>query len=179
MAKHSKWSKVKNYKGAADAKRGAVFTRLGRAITVAVRDGGADPEFNFRLRSAIDQALAGNMPKDNIERAIKKGTGEIASDQIDEVTYEGYGPGGAAVLVEALTDNRHRTSGNIKHAFSAHGGNLGATGSVQWIFEKCDGEWSAKYPLTLDDAQKESLTALLEALDDDEDVSAVFTNADL
>src|SRR5512142_200488 len=136
MSKHSKWSKVKHYKGAADAKRAAVFTKMARVITVAAREGGGDPNFNFKLRSAIDQALEANLPKDNIDRAVKKGTGEIASDRIEEVLYEGFGPGGVAILVEALTDNRNRTSSNVKHAFSVHGGNMAGSGAVQWMFER-------------------------------------------
>ncbi|MEY4722523.1 MAG: hypothetical protein RLZZ324_36 [Candidatus Parcubacteria bacterium] len=237
-----RWGTVKYYKGKGDAKRAADFTRLARAITVAAREGGGDPVFNFQLRSAIDRAWAGNLPKDNVERAIKKGTGEIASERIEEVVYEGYGPGGTAVLVEALTDNRNRTSAGVKHAFSLHGGNLGATGSVQWMFLRhgvvslktgalteeqemalieagaddisfaagSDGspavthivcapdalgkvrmaaeaaglevgsaefEWQAKdmVPPPEGDARKE-LDEMLEMLDDNEDVSAVYTN---
>jgi YebC/PmpR family DNA-binding regulatory protein len=237
MSKHSKWSKVKHYKGAADAKRAAIFTKLARVITVAAREGGGDPGFNFKLRSAIDQALAANMPKDNIERAIKKGTGEIAAERIEEVLYEGYGPGGAAVLVEALTDNRNRTSQNLKFLFSQHGGNLGGTGAVQWMFERkgivrgpmssplseeaelalidagaedisrdegetviacapealakireaalaagvavtsASFEWSAKEAApALDGEKKEQLEGLMESLDDDEDVKALYSN---
>ncbi len=236
MSKHSKWSKVKHYKGAADAKRAAVFTKMARVITVAAREGGGDPNFNFKLRSAIDQALEANLPKDNIDRAVKKGTGEIASDRIEEVLYEGFGPGGAAVLVEALTDNRNRTSSNVKHAFSVHGGNMAGSGAVQWMFERkgsvvlkgekptedaelalidagaddisADGgeiavtcapdalaklrdaaltlgykvsaagfEWSAKEKAARPDAETaEKVEALLEALDEDEDVNAVYTN---
>lgn len=135
MSRHSKWSKIKHHKGPADVKRGAMFTKLAKNITVAAREGGGDPNFNFKLRMAVEQARAGNMPKDNVERAIKKGTGELAGEQIESVYYEGYGPGGVAVLVEALTDNRNRTAGSIKHAFSAHGGNLGSVGAVKWMFE--------------------------------------------
>jgi YebC/PmpR family DNA-binding regulatory protein len=236
MSKHSKWSKVKHYKGAADAKRAAVFTKMARVITVAAREGGGDPGFNFKLRSAIDQALAADLPKDNIERAIKKGTGEIASDRIEEMVYEGYGPGGVAILVEALTDNRNRTSSNLKHVFSLHGGNMAGTGAVQWMFERkgvvglaagapsddaelalidagaddidvADAgvtvtgapdavarirdaaekaglkivsvgfEWIAKEKAApLAGETKEKLEGLLEALDEDEDVSEIYTN---
>lgn len=235
MSKHSKWSKVKHYKGPADAKRAAIFTKLARVVTVAAREGGGDPNFNFKLRSAIDQALAANMPKDNIERAIKKGTGEIVSERIEEIVYEGYAPGGVAVLVETLTDNRNRTSSNLKHAFSLHGGNMAGSGAVQWMFERkgvvrlsgkrpdeagelalidagaddisADGEetvvmtapdavakvrdaataagftvastgfeWLAKERAAEPDSEtKEKLEALFEALDDDEDVSAIFS----
>ncbi len=136
MSKHSKWAKVKNYKGVEDAKRAAAFTKLARAITVAAREGGGDAAFNFKLRTAIDQALAGNMPKDNIERAVRRGTGGEEGAMIEEAVYEGYGPGGAAVVVVALTDNRNRTSSNLKHVFSVNGGNLAGAGAVQWMFEK-------------------------------------------
>ncbi len=132
----SEWSKIKVYKGPADARRSALFTRMARLITVAAREGGGDQYFNFKLRSAVDRALNVNMPKDSIERAIKKGTGELASENIEEVLYEGYGPGGVAVLVEALTDNRNRTAANVKFAFTGNNGNLGASGAVKWMFER-------------------------------------------
>lgn len=134
MSGHSKWANIKHQKGAVDAKRSALFTKLAKNITVAAREGGGDLAFNFKLRTAIDAAKAGNVPKDNIERAIKRGTGELEGARIEEVVYEGYGPGGAAILVIALTDSRNRTSSNLKHVFSKNGGNLGATGAVQWMF---------------------------------------------
>jgi len=136
MSKHSKWAKIKRAKGAADNKRAAVFTRLARAITVAAREGGGDTNFNFKLRTAVDNALAGNMPKDNVERAIKKGTGGGEEGKIETIMYEGYGSGGIAIMVEVLTDNRNRTSSNMKHIFSVHGGNMGGAGAVQWMFER-------------------------------------------
>lgn len=136
MSGHSKWSKIKNQKGANDAKRGAIFTQLARAITIAARDKGGDPAMNFQLKAAITKAKAGNVPKDNIERAIKKGTGEIESDILEEIVYEGYGPGGCAVIVESLTDNRNRTSADVRHIFSKYGGNLGGSGSVGFMFER-------------------------------------------
>jgi YebC/PmpR family DNA-binding regulatory protein len=136
MSGHSKWSQIKRKKGAADAKRGQVFTKLIKEITVAARFGGGDPEGNARLRTAIAAAKAENMPKDNIERAIKKGTGELAGVTYEEFNYEGYGPGGAAVLVEVLTDNKNRTTAEVRHIFSRSGGNLGEAGSVAWMFHK-------------------------------------------
>jgi YebC/PmpR family DNA-binding regulatory protein len=136
MSGHSKWSQIKRKKGAADAKRGQVFTKLIKEITVAARFGGGDPEGNARLRTAIAAAKAENMPKDNIERAIKKGTGELAGVTYEEFTYEGYGPGGAAVLVEVLTDNKNRTTAEVRHIFTRSGGNLGEAGSVAWMFHK-------------------------------------------
>jgi YebC/PmpR family DNA-binding regulatory protein len=136
MSKHSKWAKVKHQKGGVDAKRSAVFTKMARLITVAAREGGGDANFNFKLRTAVERALAENLPKENIDRAIKKGTGEIASDRIEEIIYEGYAPGGLPVIVEALTDNRNRTAANLKYIFSVGGGSFAATGAVQWMFER-------------------------------------------
>ncbi|MGL1933032.1 MAG: YebC/PmpR family DNA-binding transcriptional regulator [Desulfotalea sp.] len=136
MSGHSKWSTIKRKKGANDAKRGKIFTRLIKEITVAARGGGGDPEGNPRLRSAISVAKSENMPKDNIARAIKKGTGEIAGEVYDEILYEGYGPGGVAVLVECMTDNRNRTVADVRHYFAKSNGNLGESGCVAWMFEK-------------------------------------------
>jgi YebC/PmpR family DNA-binding regulatory protein len=136
MSGHSKWSTIKRKKGAIDAKRGKVFTRLIKEITVAARQGGGDPEGNPRLRSAIGTAKAENMPKDNIARAIKKGTGEIAGEVYDEIMYEGYGPGGIAILVECLTDNRNRTVADVRHYFAKSNGNLGESGCVAYMFDK-------------------------------------------
>jgi YebC/PmpR family DNA-binding regulatory protein len=134
MAGHSKWANIQHRKSAQDAKRGKVFTRLIREVTVAARMGGGDPGMNPRLRLAIDKALAANMPKDNIERAIKRGTGELEGVEYEEVRYEGYGPSGVAVMVDAVTDNRNRTVAEVRHAFSKCGGNLGTGGSVAYLF---------------------------------------------
>jgi YebC/PmpR family DNA-binding regulatory protein len=136
MSGHSKWSTIKRKKGAADAKRGAAFTKITREMITAARLGGGDISMNPRLRLAVDKAKGVNMPKDNIERAIKKGTGELEGVHYDEITYEGYGPGGAAVLVDVLTDNKNRTAGEIRHIFTKMGGNLGAPNSVSWMFHK-------------------------------------------
>ncbi len=136
MSGHSKWSTIKRKKGANDARRGKIFTRLIKEITVAARGGGGDPEGNPRLRAAIASAKTENMPKDNIARAIKKGTGEIAGEVYDEILYEGYGPGGVAVLVECMTDNRNRTVADVRHYFTKSNGNLGESGCVAWMFEK-------------------------------------------
>jgi len=136
MSGHSKWSKIKHKKGAADKARSNLFTKLGRAVTVAAQQGGGDPEMNFSLRLAIQKAKAGNMPKDNIERAIKKGTGEGKDAAVfEEIVYEGFGPAGIGILVETLTDNKNRTASEVKYAFSKNGGSLGGPGSVQWQFE--------------------------------------------
>jgi YebC/PmpR family DNA-binding regulatory protein len=136
MAGHSKWKQIKHKKAATDNKRSAVWAKCIREITVAAKAGGGDPGGNPRLRTAIDAARAVNMPNDNIERAIKKGTGELAGETYEEVTYEGYGPGGAAILIEATTDNPNRTVAEVRHAFSRNGGNLGAGNSVAWMFDR-------------------------------------------
>jgi YebC/PmpR family DNA-binding regulatory protein len=136
MSGHNKWSTIKHKKGAADAKRGKVFTRILKEMTVAARMGGGDPNGNPRLRAAVAEAKANNMPKDNIERAIKRGTGELEGATYEEITYEGYGPGGVAVIVEALTDNTNRTTPEIRHMFEKQGGNLGTPGSVRFQFDK-------------------------------------------
>lgn len=136
MAGHSKWAQIKRKKAVTDARRGAHFTRLIREITVAARSGGGDPAFNPRLRLAVDTAKAANMPAENIDRAIKKGTGELEGVDYQEVTYEGYGPGGVAVLIETVTDNPTRTVAEIRHSLSRNGGSLGTSGSVAWQFDR-------------------------------------------
>ena len=136
MAGHSKWANIQHRKKAQDAKRGKIFTRLIREISVAAREGGGDPDSNPRLRLAVDKANGANVPKDNIERAIKKATGDLEGASYDELRYEGYAPGGVAVMVDCLTDNRNRTVSEVRHAFSKHGGNLGTEGSVAFQFEK-------------------------------------------
>ena len=139
MSGHSKWSTIKHKKGAQDAKRGKIFTKLIKEITVAARMcGSGDPDTNPRLRTAIAAAKAENMPKDNIERAIKKGTGDLEGVNYEETVYEGYGPGGAAVLVESLTDNKNRAVADIRHIFAKCGGSLGENGCVAWMFDKKD-----------------------------------------
>jgi YebC/PmpR family DNA-binding regulatory protein len=158
MAGHSKWKQIKRKKAVTDAKRGALFTRLIREITIAAKAGGGDPAGNARLRVAIDAAKAENMPMDNIDRAIKKGTGELEGVQYEEVTYEGYGPGGAAIMIEATTDNPNRTVAEIRHAFSRQGGNLGATNSVAWMFDR-------KAQITVDAARSDEDAVMEAALD--------------
>lgn len=136
MAGHSKWNNIKNRKGKEDAKRAKIFTKLGRSIIVAAREGGPDPDYNPALKAAIEKAKAENMPNDNIERAIKKATGDESDAHYEEVRYEGYGPGGVAVIVDCLTDNRNRTAANVRHAFEKYDGNLGQTGCVSFMFQK-------------------------------------------
>src|SRR2546425_6813536 len=158
MAGHSKWKQIKRKKAVTDQKRGAAFTKLIREITIAARQGGGDPGGNARLRTAIEAAKAENMPLDNIERAIKKGTGELEGIQYEEVTYEGYGPGGAAILIEATTDNANRTVAEIRHVFTRFGGNLGAANSVAWMFDR-------KAQIVVDAAQADEDATLEVALD--------------
>ncbi|WP_457622180.1 YebC/PmpR family DNA-binding transcriptional regulator [Persephonella sp.] len=136
MAGHSKWHNIRHKKAKMDAKRGQMFTKIIREITVAARQGGGDPEFNPRLRIAIEKAKKANMPVENIERAIKRGTGELEGVSYEEVVYEGYGPEGVAIIVECLTDNRNRTTGEVRHIFTKHGGNLGSSGCVSFLFEE-------------------------------------------
>jgi len=158
MSGHSKWHSIKHKKGAADAKRGKVFTRIIKEMTVAARVGGGDPDMNPRLRTVIDAAKAVNMPAENIKRAIRRGTGEEPGVSYDEVMYEGYGPGGAALLIDTLTDNRNRTVGELRHMLSKHGGNLGETNSVAWMFDK-------KGYFVIDKSQADEETLMAAALE--------------
>jgi len=135
MSGHSKWSTIKRKKAKVDSARGKVFTRVAKEIIAAARQGGGDPEANLRLKNAIAKAKEVNIPNDNIQRAIKRGTGELGGANFEELTYEGYGPGGVAVMVDIMTDNRNRTAGELRHLFSKYGGNLGETGCVSWMFE--------------------------------------------
>jgi len=135
MSGHSHWAGIKHKKGLQDAKRGKEFSKLGKAITIAARNGGGDPDGNLKLRYAIDKARAGNMPKDTIERAILKGTGQLEGQSLEELVYEGYGPGGVAVICEILTDNKNRTASELRKIFDVHGGNLAGSGAVAWMFQ--------------------------------------------
>jgi YebC/PmpR family DNA-binding regulatory protein len=158
MAGHSKWKQIKRKKAVTDARRGALFTRLIREITIAAKQGGGDPGGNARLRTAIDAAKAENMPLDNIERAVKKGTGDLEGVTYEEVSYEGYGPGGAALFIEATTDNPNRTVAEIRYVFQRHGGNLGAANSVAWMFDR-------KAQITVDATKADEDTTMEAALD--------------
>lgn len=168
MAGHSKWANIKHRKAAQDAKRGKVFTKLIREITVSARAGGGDPESNPRLRTAIDKALGQNMTKDTIERAVKRGSGDMDGENYEEIRYEGYGPNGVAIMVDCLTDNRNRTVSEVRHAFSKAGGNLGTDGSVAYLFTK---QGILTYPAGTD--EEKVMEAALEAGADD-----VTTNED-
>src|SRR6476619_8016329 len=136
MSGHSKWSQIKRQKGANDAKRGAIFTKIAREITIAARQGGGDPDANYRLRLAMDKARSENMPAENIKRAIDKAVGDSAAEQYEEIVYEGYGPGGVALHVEAATDNKNRTAADVRAMFTKNGGQLGGAGAVAWQFEQ-------------------------------------------
>lgn len=136
MSGHSKWANIKHKKEKMDAQKGKIFTKLTKDIIMAAKEGGGDPNTNSKLRDAIEKAKANNLPNDNIQRAIKKGTGELGGGNLEEVIYEGYGPGGTAIIVEALTDNKNRTAGEVRHIFDRSGGSLGATGCVSWMFDK-------------------------------------------
>jgi len=178
MSGHSKWHSIKHKKGALDAKRGKLFTKFIKEITVAARTGGGDPDGNARLRKAILDAKAGNMPNDTIDRAVRKGTGEEDGVNYDEITYEGYGPGGVALLIESMTDNRNRTVAEIRHIFSKNGGNLGESGSVGWLFDK-------KGYIVVDKAAKSeeelfelAIEAGADDLRDDEDNFEILTSPD-
>lgn len=179
MSGHSKWSTIKHKKGAADAKRGKLFTRILKEMTVAARLGGGDPAGNPRLRSAVAEAKAANMPKDNIDRAIKRGTGEIEGVQYEELTYEGYGPGGVAVIVEALTDNGNRTTPEIRRIFEKNGGNLGTPGSVKFQFEKKGYFAVEKSAASEDKLMEVALEAGADDLQtDDPDVFEIYTTTE-
>ncbi|UCD66299.1 MAG: YebC/PmpR family DNA-binding transcriptional regulator [Deltaproteobacteria bacterium] len=178
MSGHSKWSTIKRKKGAADAKRGKIFSRLIKEITVAARMGGGDPEGNPRLRSAIATAKSENMPKDNIERAIKKGTGELEGAVYEEISYEGYGPGGVAVLVDCMTDNKNRTVADIRHAFSKSGGNLGESGCVSWMFDKKGSILVDKETIDEEELMDKALEAGAEDVVEEDNVYQVVTSPD-
>src|SRR5947207_6820009 len=179
MAGHSKWSKVKRFKGALDTKRGALFSKLSREITIAAKTGGGDPDGNARLRSAILSARAQSMPNDNIERAIKRGTGEgVEAQHFEEIVYEGYGPGGVAVIVEAATDNKNRTAAEIRRIFSKNHGNLATTGSVSYMFHK-KGRITVPRDATAEDRIFElALEAGAEELTTEEEQYVIITSHD-
>ncbi|HOI72791.1 MAG TPA: YebC/PmpR family DNA-binding transcriptional regulator [Syntrophales bacterium] len=176
MSGHSKWSTIKRKKGAIDAKRGKIFTKLAKEISLAARLGGGDPEANARLRQAVIAARDENMPKDNIERAIKKGTGELGSVNYEEVTYEGYGPGGVALMVEIMTDNKNRTVAEIRHILSKHGGNLGENGCVSWIFSKHGSILIEKKQIGEDELMELALEAGAEDVREEENEFEVLTD---
>ena len=178
MSGHSKWHSIKHKKGALDAKRGKLFTKFIKEITVAARYGGGDPDGNARLRKAILDAKAGNMPNDTIERAVRRGTGEEEGVHYEEITYEGYGPRGVALLIQSVTDNRNRTVAEIRHIFSKNGGNLGEAGSVGWLFEKKGYIVVEKSAKPEDELFELALEAGADDLRDDEDNFEIITSPD-
>lgn len=177
MSGHSHWAGIKHKKALTDAKRANVFTKFGRLITIAAREGGGKPDSNFKLKLAIDQARSVNMPKENIERAIKRGTGELKdATRIEDVIYEAYGPGGIMMVIKTLTDNKNRTVGEIKAVLGKFGGKLGGAGSVTWNFEISGSEYKPKNFMEADEKVKAQYEKLLEALDEQNDVQEIYDN---
>jgi YebC/PmpR family DNA-binding regulatory protein len=177
MSGHSKWSQIKRQKGANDAKRGAVFTKLAREITIAARAGGGDPDANYRLRLAIEKARSENMPADNIKRAIEKAAGGSAAEQYEEMVYEGYGPGGVAILVEAATDNKNRTAADVRAMFAKNGGQLGGSGAVAWQFEQRGVVAIARDGKDPDEVALAAIDAGADDVDTDADPIEIVTDA--
>ncbi len=177
MSGHSHWAGIKHRKGINDAKRGQVFTKHGKLITIAARSGGGSPDTNFQLRLVIDRARLDNMPKENIERAIKRGTGELKEGaQIEEIIYEAYCPGGIMMVIKTLTDNKNRTVSEIKTILGKFGGKLGGQGSVMWNFEFSNFEYKPKNIIEADVKTKEQYEKLLETLDENEDIQEIYDN---
>jgi YebC/PmpR family DNA-binding regulatory protein len=177
MSGHSRWSNIKHRKEASDAKRGKIFSKISRLISVAAKEKGSDPETNPKLRMAIEQARQFNMPKDNIERAIKRGTGQLEGANMEEVLYEAYGPAGVALIIEGITDNKNRTLAEVRHILNKFGGKLAESGSVRYMFDKKGNEWIPKYPIEIiDQKTKEQLEKLFETLDDNDDIQEIYSN---
>ena len=177
MSGHSKWQNIKHKKESTDKKRGKIFSKISRLISIAAKEKGGNPESNSKLRMAIEKAKQFNMPKDNIERAIKKGTGQLQGAQIEEITYEAYGPDGIALIIEIITDNKNRVIAEIKNILNKFGGKLAATGSVKYMFDRHDEEWAAKYPIEITDEKiKARIQKLFNALDDNDDVQEIYSN---
>lgn len=179
MSGHSKWANIKHRKESVDKKRGKIFSTMAKMIAIAARNGG-DPEMNPGLRLAIEKAKSVNMPSDNIERAIKKGTGEDKEGRLEEVLYEAFGPSGIPLIIEAITDNKNRTLSEIKHILSSHNGKLAESGSVRYLFDKKGGDWAPKYSIEITDEKlREQLEKLFDALDENEDVKEIYSNVNL
>lgn len=175
MAGHSKWANIKHRKGAQDKKRAKLFTKLGKELTIAAREAGGDPNFNPRLRLALEKAKAGNMPKDNVERAIKKGTGELEGADFVEIRYEGYGPNGTAFIVDVVTDNRNRSASDVRSTFSKRGGNLGSDGAVSWMFKKKGLITVKAEGVDMEELMMAALEAGAEDIKEEEDMFEVIT----
>ena len=177
MSGHSKWSKVKHQKKVTDARKGRVASKMARLITLAAKEKGSDPDTNPKLRMAIEQAKRLNVPKENIERAIKRGAGELEGVKMEEVFYEAYGPDGIALIIQGITDNKNRTLAQIKHILSRFDGKLAEAGSVKYLFDRKNEDWTPKYPLEITDQKtKEHLEKLFERLDENEDVQEIYSN---
>lgn len=177
MSGHSHWSSIKHKKGTTDAKRGKIFSKLSHLISIAAKEKGPDPEANSKLRLAIEKAKEANMPKENIDRAIKRGSGQLEGVNIEEIFYEVYGPSGIALIIEGITDNKNRTLAEIKHTLSRFNGKLAETGSVKYLFDKKGEEWEPKYPIEITDQKtKGQLEKLFEALDENDDIQEIYSN---
>lgn len=177
MSGHSKWAQIKYKKAATDAKRGKIFSKLSRIITLAAKELGADPKTNSKLSAAIEEAKKYNLPNDNIARAVSRAK-EKDAGELKEMVYEAYGPGGSAVIITAVTDNSNRTTNEIKHLLSEQGAKLGGQGSAMWAFDKSGKDFTAKFPTTLSESDAKKFDALLESLDDHDDVQEVYSNAE-
>lgn len=178
MSGHSRWSQIKHKKALTDAQRSKHFSKLARLIALASREKGSDPNTNAALQAAIEKAREANMPSDNIERAIKRGAG-AEKDALEEVLFEAYGPGGAALLITGITDNKNRTTQEVKHTLGEHGAKLAGPGSARFLFQKTEDGWQTTTPLEIDQSTKETLTKLFEALDEHDDINDIYTNANL
>lgn len=181
MSGHSHWHSIKYQKGAADAKKGKVFSKLSREITIAAKESGGDVNFNPKLRVAVERARDMNMPADNIERAIKKGTGELAGEKLESVIFEAYGPGGAAIIIEGITDNKNRTLGEVRQTLNQHNGKLVGEGGVKWMFERKireagSLEWLPKQEIELSEQDKQNCQKLFDALDENDAVQEIYSN---
>jgi len=177
MSGHSKWHNIKFKKELVDKKRGKTFSKISRLITIAVKEKGADPETNPKLKLAIEKAKEINVPKDNIEKAIKRGAGQVEGAQMEEILYEAYGPAGIALIIEGITDNKNRTIAEIRHILTKFGGKLAASGSVKYMFDRKEQEWFPKYPIEITDEKvKKQLENLFEALDENDDVQEIYSN---
>lgn len=176
MSGHSHWAGIKHKKSITDAKRGKLFSKVSRLISIAVKEKGDNPETNPKLRLAIEKAKEVNMPKDVIAKAIKRGAGQTESAQIEEFTYEAYGPAGVALIISGITDNKNRTLAEIKHILSQFNAKIAEAGSVKYLFDKKGEGWQAKYPLEIDSKNREQLEKLFEALDENEDVQEIYSN---
>ena len=177
MSGHSQWKNIKYRKEIVDKKRAKLFSKISRLIIVATKEKGADPETNPQLRTAIEKAQNVNMPKENIDRAIKKGSGQLQGENLEEITYEAYGPAGVAFIIEVITDNKNRTVAEIKHILNSFNGKMAETGSVRYQFDKANSGWQAKYPIEINDPKtKEKLTKLTDQLEENDDIQEVYSS---